>query len=310
MVYTKGVYFMKTAALGKGLQSLFSIQNDAPLKNYETEEMYDTDKVYIIATNQLISNENRLRKNFNKEKMEELKQSILKHGLLVPILVKQNGDNYQIISGERRYRAIKELNLDTVLVRILNLGQEETIEVALTDNMQREDLNYIEIAEALTILVQKYKLTHETIAEALSIHRSSVSNLIRLMELPEKVKDKIRDNELSPTSARILLKIQNEEEQIIAMNEYIKNNWTIADLDNYIKTCKQYANNLDNKDSGDNKVKEKKTLSKNKFYQDIETHLGNKFKTKVTLKQLKDRCKIEIEYYDDEDLKRILGAIQ
>lgn len=301
---------MKTAALGKGLQSLFSIQNDAPLKDYETDEMYNIDKVYIISTNQIISNENRLRKNFNEETMEELKQSILKHGLLVPILVKQNGDNYQIISGERRYRAIKELNLDTILVRILNLGQEETIEVALTDNMQREDLNYIEIAEALTILVQKYKLTQETIAEALSIHRSSVSNFMRLMELPEKVKEKIRENKLSPTAARMLLTIQNEEEQIIAMNECIKNNWTIADLENYIKTCKKYANNLDDNDSGDNKVKKKKTLSKNQFYQDIETHLGNKFKTKVTLKQLKDKCKIEIEYYDDEDLKRILGAIQ
>ncbi|WP_305768626.1 ParB/RepB/Spo0J family partition protein [Candidatus Epulonipiscium viviparus] len=282
---------MKTAALGKGLKTLFSEQ-EVHLESSESTE------TRIVSITDIILNKNQPRKLFNEQEIEELKNSIIRHGLLTPILVQKVDDKYQIIAGERRYRAVKAADLKEILVRVIPpKTEEEILEISLIENIQRQDLNAVEIGEALYILTKKYKLTHEKVAEALSINRVSVTNFIRLNELPEEIKESIREKKINFGAAKAILRVESDADKINVTRKAIANKWSVRDIEEYVKKLKTP------------KVKtEKKVMDV--FYKNIEDKLRVTFNTKVTLTKLKDKGRIEIEYYNDEDLERILGVIQ
>ncbi|WP_010168182.1 ParB/RepB/Spo0J family partition protein [Candidatus Epulonipiscium viviparus] len=282
---------MKTAALGKGLKTLFSEQ-EVHLESSESTE------TRIVSITDIILNKNQPRKLFNEQEIEELKNSIIRHGLLTPILVQKVDDKYQIIAGERRYRAVKAADLKEILVRVIPpKTEEEILEISLIENIQRQDLNAVEIGEALYILTKKYKLTHEKVAEALSINRVSVTNFIRLNELPEEIKESIREKKINFGAAKAILRVESDADKIDVTRKAIANKWSVRDIEEYVKKLKTP------------KVKtEKKVMDV--FYKNIEDKLRVTFNTKVTLTKLKDKGRIEIEYYNDEDLERILGVIQ
>jgi len=282
---------MKTAALGKGLKTLFSEQ-EVHLESSESTE------TRIVSITDIILNKNQPRKLFNEQEIEELKNSIIRHGLLTPILVQKVDDKYQIIAGERRYRAVKAADLKEILVRVIPpKTEEEILEISLIENIQRQDLNAVEIGEALYILTKKYKLTHEKVAEALSINRVSVTNFIRLNELPEEIKESIREKKINFGAAKAILRVERDADKIDVTRKAIANKWSVRDIEEYVKKLKTP------------KVKKEKKVM-DVFYKNIEDKLRVTFNTKVTLTKLKDKGRIEIEYYNDEDLERILGVIQ
>ncbi|OOB77354.1 MAG: hypothetical protein BEN19_02100 [Epulopiscium sp. Nuni2H_MBin003] len=280
---------MKQPALGKGLDILFSQETLTSITSHE-----------VLDINKIEPNYQQPRKKFSDQDLDELTLSIKEHGIIQPIIVTQKNDKYQIIAGERRYRAARLLDLKEVPVRIKKVtSDEEVLELALIENIQRADLDSIELAEAFDVLVNKYGQTHEQIAKKLGKNRATITNILRLNTLCDYTKQKIRENLFSEGHAKAILKIKDEVEQQRITDMVINNNWSVRALENYIN--KITANKLDT-------ISEKDILV-NALYKDIEEKLKLTFGTKVKLSQLKDRGKIEIEYYSDEDLERILGAI-
>ncbi|HHV60306.1 MAG TPA: ParB/RepB/Spo0J family partition protein [Clostridiaceae bacterium] len=281
---------MAKKALGKGLEALFPSNESIP-----TIESTDTKNVIELKINEIDPNVNQPRKKFDDEKLTQLAESIKQHGIVQPIIVKKEGNSYKIVAGERRWRAARIAGLTKVPVIIKDLSDREILEVALIENLQREDLNPIEEAEAYDKLINDYGLTQEELSEIIGKSRSAVANSVRLLKLSNENRKNVVEGLLSSGHARALLAIEDEELQNKIADEIILRDLNVRETE---KLIRKYLKN---------KPVDKKIKNKDVEYVQIEEKLKDIFKTKVELQKGNKKGKILIEYYSDEELDRILG---
>lgn len=275
---------MVKKGLGKGLGALI-----ISAENEETG-------VKELKLNEIEPNVNQPRKNFNDEKLLQLSESIKQHGVVQPIIVKKEDDTYRIVAGERRWRAARLAGLTTVPVVIKDIGNKQVMEIALIENLQREDLNPIEEAEAYERLMKEFNLTQEEISTTVGKSRSAVANSLRLLNLCSKMKEYIINEELTSGHARALMAIEDKEAQGKAAEEVIERKLSVRETESFVK---KYLS------------KKAKPVKKNKSeeYLQIEENFKNIFGTKVQLISNNKKGKIVIEYYSNDELERIIEII-
>jgi ParB family chromosome partitioning protein len=282
---------MSKKGLGKGLGALISAAN---------EEVNENKGVVELKINEIEPNSNQPRKKFDDEKLNVLSESIKKHGVVQPIIVKKEDNTYRIVAGERRWRAARMAGLKSIPVIIKELSNKQVMEIALIENLQREDLNPIEEAEAFEKLINEYNLTQEELSESIGRSRSAISNTIRLLGLPQKVKNCLINQEITSGHARAILSIENENLKEKVCDEIIEKNLTVRQTESLVK---KYLNESKkaNKENKDNKNSDE--LIK------IEENLQGIFGTKVRLVSNNKKGKIMIEYYSEDELDRLLTLI-
>lgn len=275
-------------SMGRGLDSFFKDAQQVQTILENKEEAGKTLKV-----SQIKANPDQARKAFKEEDLKALAQSIEDHGILQPLLVRKVKDHYQIIAGERRFRAAKLAGLKEVPVLIKDLSEEDAATVSLIENIQREDLNPIEEALAFQEMMKTYQLTQEDLAKALSKSRSSIANTLRLLKLEEEVQDYLREGKLSFSHGRLLLKIKDPKAQVKKAREIVAQGTSILEAEKSLEKTRN----------------KKKPTRKDPYLQDIEDRLSLSLGTKVEVMNRGKVKKIQIEYYSDEDLTRLLEEI-
>lgn len=281
----------KKFALGKGLASL--IPDELEEKQKEKEE----NKKMFISINLIKSNENQPRKAFDNEKIAELAESIKHHGIVQPIILRKDKENYIIVAGERRWRAAKLLALKEVPAVVMELTDKQVLEISLIENIQRENLNPIEEAIAYKQLLTEFDLTQEELSKRIGKSRVSITNTMRLMNLNENVQQYIIDGVISEGHGRVLLGIHDDNLQYETAQKVIDEKLSVRELEAIVKSL--------NKDTVD--IVKQREL--NPYYKDIANKLQNYFGTKVNINSKNNKGKIQIEYYSEEDLQRILEII-
>ena len=287
---------MKSSGLGKGLGALLStnIENiSEKASNNSQINVDESEKVYKININEIEPNINQPRKSFEDEKIEELAESIKEHGVIQPIIVVKRDGFYQIVAGERRWRASKKAGIKEIPAIIREDDDKTNKQISLIENIQRQDLNPIEEAIAIKNLMEEHNFTQEEIAKSLGKSRSSIANIVRILNLDENVKKLVEEGKLTLGHCKVLLAQPKEKQYKLAL-DIIKNNESVRQLEDKIK------NNKGKKD--------KRRLSP--IYQEIEDEFKNYFGTKVTLNSGKNKGKITIEYFSNEELERILELIR
>lgn len=277
---------MMAKGLGKGINALFPGESLATVETIEN-----------LHLKSIQPNPYQPRKIFDDEAIQELCDSIKEHGILQPIIVRKKGTLYEIVAGERRFRAAKLAGLDEIPAIVRDLTDEETMELAILENLQREDLTPIEEAEAYSKLMGNLKFTQEQLALRLGKSRSHIANHIRLLGLPEKVRDMVTDGRLSMGHGRTLLGLRKKTQIIPTANRVMKEGLNVRQLERLVQKL--------NEDVPRETPVEKKDL----FLQERESHLRDYFGTSVKIKKTKDKGKIEIEFFSEEDLERILDLL-
>lgn len=274
--------------LGKGLSAFFP------------EVLEQTDQIQEIKIKECRPNPYQPRKTFDPESIKELKESIESHGILQPIVVRKSIKGYDIVVGERRFRAAKEANLETIPVIIRDYTEQQMMELALIENLQREDLNPIEEALAYQTLIEQLKLTQDELANRLGKSRPHIANHLRLLTLPESVKKLIEHGELSMGHGRTLLGLKNKSKMLPLVEKIKKENLNVRQLELIVQ---QLNENVP-------RETKKKVKQKNVFIKQQESRLRDFFGTPVTIKQNKNKGKIEIEFFSSDDLNRILELLE
>ncbi len=295
----------KKGGLGKGLDSLITDKvNTKPAAKKEAIPEVNSEKVVFLNIQKVEPNKEQPRKNFDPDAIEELSESIKIHGIIQPLLVQKRDDYYEIIAGERRWRAAKKAGLKEVPVIVKELTEKEIVEISLIENIQRENLNPIEEAYAYKKLLTEFNLKQDEVAERVSKSRTAVTNSMRLLKLDENVQQMVIDEKLTTGHARALLGIVDPEKQYIVAQKIFDERLSVRETEKLIKKIQK------DKEIAEQKTKE--TEDKLDFiYQDLEEKLKTAIGTKVTIKQrTKDSGKIEIDYYSIEELERIMGLLQ
>lgn len=303
----------KKTGLGRGLGAIFGddVVDGAGAEkensNVSRETSMDSDKEepgkeYMMKLSIIEPNQAQPRKDFNPELIGELADSIKKYGVLQPLLVQKKGERYEIIAGERRWRAAKEAGLKEVPVVIKEYTKQQSMEIALIENVQREDLNPIEEAHAYQQLMQEFELTQEEIAERVSRSRTAITNCMRLLKLDKRVQDLLVQGQLSSGHARALLALENGDSQYQVALKILDQRLSVREVEKLVK--------LLGKPKKEEKPKEEeKDLSF--IFKDLEERMKQVMGTKVIINK-KDRNKgrIEIEYYSEAELERIVELIE
>ena len=290
-------------------------------------------KLLTLKIDRIIANSNQPRKYFDKEKMSELKESIKNSGLLQPITVRKiSGGKYEIIAGERRYRACRELGMENIPAIEINTGDARGYELSVLENIQREDLNPIEEAESYLMLMEVYGYTQEKLSEKLGKNRSSLSNKIRILKLPGNVKELVKSRELSYGHARTLLALSDEKQIIELAKEVIEKKYSVRETEKKVKIILEkntfsnfsFSNILsdkrrktENKDTHLEKFSKKENEINKESYKEkdaekvfLENKLREFFESSVEIKgNLHENGKIEIKFHDYEELERIIGLL-
>lgn len=274
--------------LGKGLDAFFS---NVDAKNEET--------IQEISLKELRPNPYQPRKVFDKEAIEELTVSIIEHGILQPLVVRKSIKGYEIVVGERRFRAAKEAKLDKVPAIVRELSEQQMMELAILENLQREDLNPIEEGMAYQTLMEKLNLTQEEVAKRLGKSRPHIANHIRLLSLPPKIQELISNGTISMGHGRALLGLRQKNKLPSIVEKIVKENLNVRQLEKLIQQLNESV-------SRETKKPEPKP---DIFLKERETFLREKFGTTVSIKQNKNKGKIEIEFFSKEDLERILELL-
>ena len=280
----------KKFALGKGLGAL--IPDDVEAKKEENN--------LLISLNKIKSNSEQPRKAFDNEKIAELAESIRHHGIIQPLILKQSGNSYIIVAGERRWRAAKMLGLKEVPAIVMDLTEKEVLEISLIENIQRQDLNPIEEALAYRKLLSEFNLTQEELSKRIGKSRATITNTMRLTNLDERVQEYLIEGIISEGHGRTLLGIDNGDLQYDIAQKTIDEKLSVRELERLIKKLATEQTN---------KEEEEKVKELNPYYKDVRDKLQDYFGTKVNLSSKKNKGKIEIEYYSEEDLQRILDII-
>lgn len=274
--------------LGRGLDAFFTDINET-----------DEDMIQEIPIEECRANPYQPRKTFHADAIEELKDSILEYGIIQPLVVRKSIKGYQIVVGERRFRAAKEAKLEVVPAIVKELTDEKMMELALLENLQREDLTPIEEAHAYTNLINELGITQDELAKRLGKSRSHIANMTRLLSLPEQVITCINNGELSMGHGRALLGVDNVEQVISFVDKIRKEKLNVRQVERLIQEHNQ------------SKPKEKKvTQEKDIFLKERESVLRDKFGTSVKINRGKKKGKIEIEFFTDDDLERIIEVLE
>lgn len=293
---------MAARGLGKGLDALIpniAVENkNNSAANGKTEEK---EPETIVKITKIEPNREQPRKNFDEEALQELADSIKQFGLLQPILVQDRNTYYEIIAGERRWRAAKLAGLKEVPVIIRNYTEQEIVEISLIENIQREDLNPIEEAQAFKRLLTEFNLKQEEVAERVSKSRTAVTNSMRLLKLCDEVQQMIIDDTISTGHARALITIEDPEQQYTIAKKIADEKLSVRDVEKLVK-------NLNKPEKAKKEITEDKNLDI--IYQDVEEKLKRALGTKVSISSKENGAgKIEIEFYTHDDLDRITDLL-
>lgn len=298
---------MAKKGLGKGLSALIpSSLNPEMTTTIETENNNGNTatRVVEIAVEQIEPNKYQPRKVFNADGLEELALSIKEHGVVQPVVVRKiEEDKYQLVAGERRWRACKIAGLETIPAIIKGYSEQETTEIALIENIQREDLNPLEEAAAYKVLIEEFGLTQEELSNKVGKSRPYIANSLRLLNLPEQIKEMVANGSISAGHGRALLSLP-EAGQLRLAEKIQKEGLTVRETEALVKSIGILGSQQQNKKKGNTS---KKDLSPEII--DIEEKLRHYFGTKVRLLNNNNGGKIEIEYYSVEELNRILDLL-
>lgn len=295
---------VKKKGLGKGLDSL--IPDNRSVKPAETESWPKKDTIsdvksgeQMMKINMVEPNRDQPRKNFEEDALLELADSIKQFGVLQPLLVRKRKDYYEIIAGERRWRAAKLAGIKEVPVIVKDYTEQEIVEIGLIENIQRENLNPIEEAMAFKRLLEEFNLKQDEVAERVSKSRTAVTNSMRLLKLNEKVQQMIIDDMITTGHARALLAIDDKEQQYILANKIFDEKLSVRETEKLIKDIKNPK-----------KPKEKKIVENDFIYNDLAEKMKEVMGTKVNISSKGNgKGKIEIEYYSDKELERMFEMI-
>ena len=288
--------------LGRGLGAFFDNVETVPVKASAKAELEKSDAengVLRLKIRDIEPNPEQPRKTFDRDKLEALASSIKEHGLIQPVLVKKEASGmYTIIAGERRWRAAKLAGLKEIPCILGEYSEKEIMELALIENLQREDLNPIEEAEGYQKLMETFALTQEEVAQRIGKSRSAIANSMRLNNLSAEIKKMVTAGQLSQGHARALLALENESDRIALAEKIIKENLNVRQAENAVKLLNKKSKDKPAKKSGDKNIEN--------YFKNLAADLSSKLETKVTIKYGKKRGKIEIEYYNNADLENIL----
>lgn len=295
---------VKKKGLGKGLDSLIPDNRSSKASTKpEIDESKQSTEIktgeQMMKINMVEPNREQPRRNFEEDALLELADSIKQFGVLQPLIVRKRKDYYEIIAGERRWRAAKIAGVKEIPVIIKDYNEQEVVEIALIENIQRENLNPIEEAMAFKKLLEEYHLKQDEVAERVSKSRTAVTNSMRLLKLNEKVQQMIIDDMISTGHARALLAIDDQEQQYILANKIFDEKLSVRETEKLIKNLKNPK-----------KIKEKKKIENAFVYTDLEDKMKQILGTKVHVSAKgKGKGKIEIEYYSDDELERMFDLI-
>lgn len=295
---------IKKKGLGKGLDSL--IPDNKSMKSVTSEKIVESKEdaaaksgVQVMKINEVEPNRDQPRKNFDEDALLELSDSIKQFGVLQPLLVRKRKDYYEIIAGERRWRAAKLAGVKEVPVIEKEYTDQEILEIGLIENIQRENLNPIEEAIAYKRLLEEFNLKQDEVAERVSKSRTAVTNSMRLLKLSDKVQQMIIDDMISTGHARALLAIDDPELQYTLANKIFDEKLSVRETEKLVKEIKNPK-----------KTKEKKPVANSFIYQDLEEKMKSVFGTKVSIASKgKGKGKIEIEYYSDDELEHLFDMM-
>ena len=295
---------IKKKGLGKGLDSL--IPDNKSMKSVTSEKTVESKEdaaaksgVQVMKINEVEPNRDQPRKNFDEDALLELSDSIKQFGVLQPLLVRKRKDYYEIIAGERRWRAAKLAGVKEVPVIEKEYTDQEILEIGLIENIQRENLNPIEEAIAYKRLLEEFKLKQDEVAERVAKSRTAVTNSMRLLKLSDKVQQMIIDDMISTGHARALLAIDDPELQYTLANKIFDEKLSVRETEKLVKEIKNPK-----------KPKEKKPVANSFIYQDLEEKMKSVFGTKVSIASKgKGKGKIEIEYYSDDELEHLFDMM-
>ena len=292
--------------LGKGLDALIPSGINEKVKQEDLKENQQNksekqEGETIVNITKVEPNREQPRKNFDEDALEELAESIKQFGLLQPILVQDRKTYYEIIAGERRWRAAKKAGLKEVPVIIKNLTEQEIVEISLIENIQRENLNPIEEAQAYKRLLTEFNLKQDEVAERVAKSRTAVTNSMRLLKLCDDVQQMIIDDMISTGHARALITIEDPEQQYAIAQQIFDEKLSVRDVEKLVK-------NLNKPSKAKKVVIEDKSLEA--VYQDIEENLKQKLSTKVTITSKGTGAgKLEIEFYSHDDLEKLMDLL-
>lgn len=293
---------VRKSGLGKGLDSLIpDHQSEKAGLHTESEESGSNDGVVMVKISKVEPNKNQPRKQFDEDSLLELADSIKLYGVLQPLLVLDKGNYYEIIAGERRWRAAKLAGIKEIPVLIKEYTEREIVEISLIENIQREDLNPIEEAIAYKRLLEDFNLKQDEIAERVAKSRTAVTNSIRLLKLDEKVQQMLIDEMISTGHARALLAITEPQEQVNLANQVFDEKLSVRETEKLIKKLLEPAK----------RVEKKEEPALDAAYEQMEEKMKGIIGTKVTIhRKKKDKGKIEIEYYSQDELERIIDIFE
>lgn len=294
----------KKGGLGKGLDSLITDKVNKPVAKKAEQNDEKVVEGILVNINKVEPNRDQPRKNFDEDALLELSESIKQFGVLQPLLVQDKKTYYEIIAGERRWRAAKMADLKEIPVIIKNLTEQEIVEISLIENIQRENLNPIEEAIAYKRLLTEFNLKQDEVAERVSKSRTAVTNSMRLLKLNEKVQQMVIDDMISTGHARALLGIDDMEKQYTTAQKIFDEKLSVRETEKLVKKLQQEK---------ESPVKEKKVLDPKMeaIFQDLEEKMKTVLGTKVSINQKDEKKgKIEIEYYSMDELDRIIDMIK
>jgi ParB family chromosome partitioning protein len=282
--------------LGRGLDALLPARRDpAPAGG----DGADKGNVFTCPIEKIFPQKGQPRQHIDKDRLEELAQSIREHGLIEPLIVRRRGDEFEIVAGERRWRAAQRAGLREVLVVVRDASPKEAFELALIENIQREDLNAIEFAEALSRLIEEYAYTQETIADRVGKDRSTVANALRLLKLPEKVRRMVVTGDLSEGHARALLGAPNESSLSTLADRVATGKLSVRETEALVRGSKKRA--ADGAAVGGK--------GKTAAIRDLESRLAKKLGTKVEVRDRDGKGEVVVSYSSLDELDRLLELL-
>ena len=288
----------KARGLGKGLEALF---NDVEINTHERGGTSGNQEgILFLDINDIKPNSLQPRKSFPDDKIEELARSIETHGIIQPIMVRPSGEGYEIVAGERRWRAARKASLKQIPCIVRELTEEQNMLVSIIENMQREDLNPMEEAEALNQMITKFGLTQEEISKSVGKSRPYITNSLRLLKLPEEIREMVQQGNLTNGHARAIAGIKEEKRQLHLAHRVVKEGLSVRETET-----------LANKENEgpDKRPGKPKARAKNREITVMEEELKTALGTKVAINHGTRRGKIEIEYYSREELERLLEML-
>ena len=290
--------------LGKGLDSLITNKVEKPVEPKVELKIENANGAVLMNINKVEPNREQPRKKFDEDALLELSESIKQFGVLQPLLVTERDDYYEIIAGERRWRAAKMAGVKEVPVIIKKLTEQEIMEISLIENIQREDLNPIEEAQAYKRLLTEFNLKQDEVAERVSKSRTAVTNAMRLLKLNDKVQQMLIDEMLTTGHARALLAIEDQEKQYEVAQKIFDEKLSVRDTEKLVK-------NLQNQKEDDNTPVDKIDPQLLAVYHELEEQMKVLLGTKVHINPKNDKKgKLEIEYYSQDELDRIIDLIR